>query len=190
MNKYAVTAAASVATLAGIAQAEDLLIVDLTVPDQITITATNGLSAATVTGTTFTGFYLENFFGNATASGLISTLVSGNLTAASVATDNSPALFNSAGNAGLNIWSYSATTTTTFTAGQQAFTGSATWSIGPAFYADMLDGPLSGDIYFAADTDDDIPGAALLGQYRVIPSPAALSLLGLGGLLGAARRRR
>lgn len=189
-NKLVIGTVASIASLAGVAQAEDLLIIDLTVANQITISATTGASSANASGSVFTGVYLQNFFGNTTSAGLVSTLVSGNLTAASNVSDNSPALFNAVGNSGLNIWSYSASANSTFTTGQQAFTGAGTWTMAANFYADMLNGPTSGNIYFAADTDDDLGGATVIGQYRVIPSPAALSMLGIGGLLGATRRRR
>jgi len=49
-----------------------------------------------------------------------------------------------------------------------------------------------GDIYFPADSSDDIPGATVIGQYQVssIPEPASLSLIGMGIGLIALRRRR
>ena len=188
-SKQALGAFALVAGLATGAQAADLLLIDLTVANQITITATTGASSANASGSVFTGFYLANFFGNTTSSSLVSTLVSGNLTAASNTSDNSPALFNSIGNSGLNVWSYSAAANSTFTTGQQAFTGSGTWNVAASFYNDMLDGSTSGNVYFAADTDDDLAAATVIGQYRVIPAPASLALLGLGGLAAGRRRR-
>ena len=54
----------------------------------------------------------------------------------------------------------------------------------------MLAGNTSGDLYFPADTADDIAnGATLIGQWRVVPTPGAVSLAGLCGV-GALRRRR
>src|SRR5690606_32531854 len=75
---------------------------------------------------------------------------------------------NSGTDAGLNIWSYSATSPTTFTAGQVAFTGTATWSITPELYAAMLTAPSSGNLYFPADDTSDLATATLLGTYTVI----------------------
>ncbi len=151
---------------------DELLIVDLTVENQVTITATTAASLATTSGSTFTGFILENFFSNAgtQAIGTPAYVGTPTLTAASVPTDNSPSLFRGGSNTdfGMNIWSYSSTGTTTFTIGSQAFTGEATWSITPELYAAMLTAPESGNIYFPADTSDDIPSVASLGTYSVL----------------------
>ncbi|MBK8464407.1 MAG: proprotein convertase P-domain-containing protein [Chloracidobacterium sp.] len=148
----------------------ELLVIDATTTNRITITATSGVSAATISGSTTTGFYFQNMFANAgTFVFGTTTLVSGNLTAASVPTDNTPALFRlNNTDPGLNVFSYSATATTTFTAGQLAFTGAGTWTITPAAYAALLTAPASGNIYFPADDAADLPTAVVLGTYRVI----------------------
>ncbi len=182
--------AASVVAAAGIAQADDLLLIDLSVPNQVTITATSGLSAVSASGGDTTGVYLENFYGGA-GSSLSAPLVSGDLTNAENPTDNSPALFRAgASDPGLNIYSWSSDSTVTFTAGSLAFTGSGTWTLDAPEYADMLAGSTSGNIYFPADDVSDLPNAQVLGTYRVIPTPAAATLLGLGLGVGALRRRR
>jgi len=53
----------------------------------------------------------------------------------------------------------------------------------------MLNGNTSGNIYFPADSFDDIPTANLLGTWVVIPEPSTISLLGLGALALIRRRR-
>ena len=189
ISKKALGAIVATAGFAVGAQAEDLLIVDLSVANQVTISATTGAASANASGSTFTGVYLENAFGNLSTSSLGALLVSGNLAPTSNTSDNSPSLFNALGNAGLNIWSYSSSSSSTFTAGQQAFSGAATWSISAGAYADLLDGPSGGNIYFAADTDDDLSSATVIGQWRIIPAPSSLALLGLGGLVAGRRRR-
>lgn len=148
----------------------ELLVVDLTTTNRITITATSALSAATRSGSTNTGFYLTNIFGNAGTFALgTTTLVSGNLTAASVPADNSPALFRlNNTDRGLNVWSYSGTGTTTFTAGQLAFTGTGTWTITATAYTALLTAPATGNVNFPADDEADLPASAVLGTYRVI----------------------
>ncbi|MCA9292235.1 MAG: hypothetical protein KDA20_00295 [Phycisphaerales bacterium] len=189
--KGALCAAVSVATLAAAANAEDLLIVDLTITNQVTITATSGLSSATVAGSDTTGVYLENFYGVA-GGALTNALMSGDLTNAENPSDLSPRLLRGIAGAdpGLNIWSFSSDSTVTFTAGSLAFVGSGTWSLSASEYSDMLAGNTSGDLYFPADTADDIAnGATLIGQWRVVPTPGAVSLAGLCGV-GALRRRR
>ena len=184
-RRHTVASLALVA-IAGSASAELLLEVDLTVIDQITITATDGAAGASASGSTFTGFYLASFFNDASLSGIING--TGSLTAASVASDGSPSLYSSGSSFGLNIWSYSSTGDTTFTAGETAFSGSGTWTLSSSQYALFLSGNTFGDIYFAADTDDDLPGATVIGQWSVVPAPGAIALLGHAGSGG--RRRR
>lgn len=171
------------------AQAEHLLEVDLSVVNQVTITAAAGVSMATVSGSDTTGVYLENFYGGSGDS-LSASLVSGNLTNAENPSDNSPSLYRggAGGDPGLNIWSFSSDSTVTFTAGSLAFVGSATWTLDANEYADMLAGSTSGMIYFPADTVDDIPGATAIGTYLVIPTPGAVALIGLAGLARSRRR--
>lgn len=186
-------AGVSVAAFATTASADDLLIVDLTVANEVTITATAGLSAVTASGPDSIGVYFENFYGVA-GGPLSATLVSGDITNVMEPPDNSPALFRGGGGTdpGLNLWSWSTASTVNFTAGAQAFTGSGTWSLDPAEYADMLAGGVTGgNLWFPADTVDDIPGAQQLGTYVVIiPAPGAFMLLGAGLGLGMVRRRR
>ena len=136
----------------------------------MTITATTNNSAATVSGSDTTGFYLENFFSNdPNDEAITNTLVSGDLTSAANASDGSPSIFRggSGTDPGLNVWSYTNDPTSDFTAGSQAFSGSGTWSLTPEDYAAMLTAPTSGNIYFVADTVDDIAGATLIGTYTV-----------------------
>lgn len=190
--RAAISATGAVALLAGAASADDLLIVDLSVANQVTILATGGLSAVNALGSDTTGVYFENFYGGS-GSSLSDNLVSGDLTNAENPSDGTPALFRGGAgtDAGLNVWSWSTDTTVSFTAGQIAFVGSATWTLSATEYAEMLAGSSSGNLYFPADTSDDIGNASLLGTYSVIiPSPAAGTLLGLGLGAGALRRRR
>lgn len=187
-----VCAIATLALFATGAQADDLLLIDLSVPNQITITATAGLSAATISGGDTTGVYLDNFYGVAGGSLSTTSTGAGNLTNAENPSDGSPALFRGGGGSdtGLNIFSWSSDVTVTFTAGELAFTGSGTWALDAPEYADMLAGNTTGNLYFPADTADDVANATLLGTYRVIPAPGAATLLGIGLGLGAVRRRR
>ncbi|MFG0293339.1 MAG: hypothetical protein ACF8MJ_09325 [Phycisphaerales bacterium JB050] len=186
--KTAITAAAVLA-LSGAAMADDLLLVDLTVPNQVTITATDGVSAIDATSSAFTGVYLADFYTAGTLPGLGSVAGTGDFTSVGSPSDGTPSIFNSAGNFGLNIWSFSGAAST-FTAGQQAFQGSGTWAVDPDDYAQMVAGNLFGDLYANADTDDDLPANGVLGTWRVvIPSPGTAGLLGLAGFAAVRRRR-
>ncbi len=184
----------ALAGAAGVASATTgnvLLCVDLSVVDQVTITATDGLSDATISGSDGIGVYLNNFYTGAGATGLNETLVSGDLTNFLNASDGTPNLFR-AGTAdtGLNVFSWSDDSSVDFQSGVQAFTGSGTWDLNSDDYADMLAGNTFGDLYFPADDAGDVAGATLLGQYKVVvPAPAGLAVLGLGGLVAARRRR-
>jgi len=184
----AVVALAAVAGLGTAASADVLLTYDVSVPNQVTLTATTGNSAASVITSNFTGYLLANFFTADQA--VTSTLVSGNLTTFSDPSDNSPALFRSGStDAGLNVWSFTTATNATFTAGAQAFTGSATWTLTPAVYASFLSANTSGTIYAPADDSTDISSATAIGEYSIVPAPGAIAIMGMGGLLVSRRRR-
>ncbi len=188
--KLGLCATGAAAVLVSGAQADDLLLVDLTVLNQITITSTAGLSAVTVSGSDGIGVYLENFYSGPRASGVTDTLVFGDLTNVGAPSDGSPNLFTfGLTDPGLNIFSWSNDATVTFTAGTQAFQGSATWTLAADDYAEMLAGNTSGNLYFPADDLSDLPNAMIIGTYRVIPTPGAAALLGLGGLAAIRRRR-
>lgn len=190
--KTLVLAASAAALVAGSATAEVLLVVDLSVTDEVTVTATSGLASASATGSPGIGIYMEGLVsGGAASSGVV--LSSGDFTTAANATDNSPSLFSFSADTGLNIWSYTADATTDVTSGATAFSGSATWAVSNAFYLELLAGPTSGTVYLPADSDDDLPSgggsAVAIGEYSVIPEPGSLALLGLGGLAMLRRRR-
>lgn len=184
----------AIATIPVSAQAATLLQIDLGTANQITISATKGASSATVNGSDTAGAYLDGFFISSVGS-MNETLVSGNLTSASNPTDNSPNLYRT-GDPGLTIWSMSTDFFLDFTAGSQAFTGSATWSLHPVEFAYLLANQGSGDIYFAADSLAGLSSAILIGQWEVIapsqvPVPAGFLLMGtaLAGL-GTLRARK
>ncbi len=183
------SAAAILATAGGVQAQDKLLIVDLTVVNEITITATNGLSGGTVSGSDGIGFLLADFFVGSGPSIFNSAGVGDLNSAQNGSPDGSPALFNSSTSVGLNVWSYTNDPTTDFVAGTQAFSGAATWTLTAGQYAAALAGNSSGTIYAIADTDDDIPGATALGTWNLIPAPSTAALLGLGGLAAARRRR-
>ena len=162
-----------------------LLEVNLSVIDEITITATSGTSAATVSGPDFTGIYLDDFFAFDPADGDLSGSNVGTLTSALNVSDGSPRLWNRSGfDDGANIYSFVDGITADFIMGQLAFTGTATWSVSSTAYSAALAGAPSGNIYFPADRDDNIPGATLLGTWHrkenALPVPAPIALIGLG----------
>lgn len=183
-------ALASCAGLASATVGNVLLEIDLSVANQVTITATNGLADASISGADVTGVYFDNFYGGAGDS-LSATYQSGDISTFGDDSDGSPSLFRagSGSDSGLNMWSWATASTVDFTAGEQAFQGSAVWALDANEYADMLAGNTFGDLYFPADDFSDIAGATVVGQWAVIPAPSALAVLGLGGLVAARRRR-
>ncbi|MEM6331404.1 MAG: PEP-CTERM sorting domain-containing protein [Planctomycetota bacterium] len=187
------------ATMTPAAKADLLLTVDLSVINQITITATDGLSEITTSGSDTTGVYLDLFYGAGVAGGGLgdSTLVAGDLTSFLNTSDGSPLLFRSTFpdvDTGLNLFTFTDDLDAEFVAGTQAFSGSATYTLNADDYSDMLLGNTSGDVYFPADSDDDITGLTPLGTWEVVggvipePTTFALSAIGLIGLGGLRRR--
>ena len=173
------------------AQLDELLLIDLSVPNQVTLTATAGLSAATVSGNDVFGVYFEDFYAADGSVSLGDTYVSGDLVSAGSTFDGTPELYRDAtDDRGLNMYSWATESEVTFTAGALAFTGSTTWTVDPARYAEMLNNNTVGNIYFPADEVGDLGVADLIGTYRVVPAPGAATLLGLSLGLGAVRRRR
>ena len=182
------------------AQAAVVLQLDLSTVNQVTISATTGLSLASVSGSDSTGVYLKDFFGNRVFSTSGSTRLAGaNLVYFNATSDGSPDLYRSADtDPGLNIYSMDNDTpsTASFTSGVQAFKGSATWSLTAQQYAVFLQAPTSGDIYAFADTIDDLNGGPqLIGQYSfvssaAVPEPTSMAIFGLGALGMAYRARR
>lgn len=190
MNKIATIAGLAIAATAMTATAEDLLHIDLSVGNEITINALAGLSSATTSGSVFTGVLMGDFY-NGGSDG-VNVSGSGDLVSNGTVSDGTPGIFNSAGNNGLNFWTWTSSASAAFTAGDVAFTGSATISgLDAVDYNDMLAGNTSGDIWAFADTDDDIPFAVVIGQWTttVVPAPSSLALLGLGGIVAGRRRR-
>lgn len=194
MNKIATIAGLAVSTSTMTASAAILLQVNLGFTNQITITATTGHSAISIAGSDSTGFLLADFFNDPTSS--FNYTGGGGFSSSANPSDGSPNLFNGAANVGLNIWDWTVDPVVNFIAGAVAFSGSATWVVDPADYARMLGGNTVGDIYFPADTDDDIIGgpllqrgdAGILGTWEVVPAPSGMALLGLGGILAGRRR--
>ncbi|MFT3683535.1 MAG: hypothetical protein QM783_01205 [Phycisphaerales bacterium] len=175
---------------ASVAMADDLIFIDLSVANQVTVTANAaGLSSAAATGGTGTGILLANFWtGTGTVTGTFSNGVGGFRSVLGSAGDNSPSLYRfGTTETGLNIWSFA--TTATFAVGQQAFSSSFVATLTPAAYTEMLANAGSGNIYFQADDSSDIPTAVVLGTWRVVPTPGAAAVLGLGGLALGRRRR-
>ncbi|GAB4544091.1 MAG: hypothetical protein Tsb0013_00900 [Phycisphaerales bacterium] len=183
--------ALAVLATAGAASAQQLdvlLEVDLSVPDQITITATDGLSAATITGSDGIGFYLDQII-DGTNSNEADALVSGNLVSAQNTSNDDPDLFHFSGNTGLNVFDVVATGDLNFVAGETAFSGSATWNISADFYATFAAVGSRGLVYFPADDDTDLTSASVLGEWVIVPAPGAGALLAMGGLVAVRRRR-
>jgi hypothetical protein len=184
-----IAATAGLAVAVGAANAAELLVVDLSVVNQVTVTATTGASSVSAAGSNTTGIYLQNFY---TGPGVgMNISAPGTFTTFNNPSDGTPAIFRVANDPGFNMWSMSTAATLTFTAGQQAFTGSGTWNVSAQQYADLIAlGNRTGNIWFAADSIDDLPNAVVIGTYRAfVPAPGAAALLGLGGLAAARRRR-
>ncbi|MFM8251850.1 MAG: PEP-CTERM sorting domain-containing protein [Planctomycetota bacterium] len=180
------------------ARAAVVLQVDLSTVNQVTISATTGLSSASVSGGDYDGVYLKDFFGGSTIFSFTRQLVSGaDLVYFNATSDGTPGTYHYYDDPGLNIFSMDDGTPDPafFTAGVQAFKGSATWLLDSSTYAVFLQGPTSGDIYAFTDKLANIVGAQVIGQYSVVtesavPEPTSMAIFGFGALVVAYRARR
>jgi len=191
MNRVQVMVGVSLAALAMTGSADVLVSLDLTVENQLTMTATEGNSAITATGSDFTGILFGGFLGGLGGGTGFNFLVSSDFSSAQNLADATPSFSVGGGGSdfGLNIWDMSTDINLSFSEGRRAFIGSAVWTLNSNFYQNMLAGADSGNIYFPADDDGDIPGAEVLGTYTVVPAPSGFALLGLGGIVAGRRRR-
>lgn len=166
----------------GAANSAILLEIDLSQEDIIRINATNNSALVNSVGTDFTGVYLEDFFASAIV--LNEVLLQGNLVTANQLSDNSPNLFNSNGDLGLNIFSMTDENSITTTVGQAAFSSFAIFAVGSDVFQSALNGALSGNLHMNADTIGDLSDPAfnsqLIGSWAVVsevPAPSVLLLM-------------
>jgi hypothetical protein len=194
-----IAAVIGLATSIGASQAATLLEVDLSVTDQLTITATNGLASVSAGGDAFTGFYLDNILGTAISFQFDDEASAGDLTSLGDTPNDTPWLFVPVNGSGLgvNVYDYVDGDTISVTAGEIAFEGSATWDITSELYNSLLAGPSLGSIFLPADTLDDIIGMQSIGEWAhagavaPVPLPAGGLLLSTALLgFGWARTRR
>ncbi|MBO6514251.1 MAG: hypothetical protein JJ974_09840 [Phycisphaerales bacterium] len=178
-----------IAALTPLTSAEVLLHIDLSVHKKLTITATEGLSANTITGRNLIGIYLEGLNGNNTNIGVENSTDFSNLTSASNPADTYPLIEAHAIDSGLNIWALSTDNELDFTESQRAFTGTATWDLTTSAWESLLAGTKTGNIYFPARYSQDLDQAAFLGTYQVIPSPSSFVPFTLLALAITRRKR-
>jgi hypothetical protein len=180
------------------AQAAVVLQLDLTTVNKVTISATSGLSLASVSGGDNQGVYLKDFFATGGSAFDTDADAGGSLVYFNATSDGNPGLYRDNNDPGLNIYSMDNGTpsSASFTVGVQAFKGSATWSLTAQQYAEFLQAPTSGDVYAFADEIGDLNGGPqVIGQYSfvgsaAVPEPTSMAIFGLGALGMAYRARR
>ncbi len=174
----------------GVASAQgNLLRVDLSRLDTLTISATTEHPAISVFGSDSTGVYLADLFGsNNTLTSFVATAAVGNdLTSFLNTVDsNGPAIWRSpvGPDSGLNVysWTNDGSAGTGFDSSMQAFSGTASYTIGHDMYMELLaSGGRSGDVYFPADNLGDVTSASQIGSWSlvIVPEPSTFSLAGL-----------
>jgi hypothetical protein len=181
------------------ARAGVVLQIDLSTVNQVTISATTGLSAASVSGSDGNGVYLKDFLATASAGTFnVSPVAGSSFVYFNTTAGASGRLFRS-GNTdpGLNLFNlHHFSSTQSFTAGVQAFKGTTTWDVAPDLYATFLAAPTSGDVYAFADRISQLNGGPqVIGQWGIVssaavPEPTSMAIFGLGALGLAYRARR
>jgi hypothetical protein len=176
-------------------QANLLLDVDLSVENTITISALDGSSLITESSDLFEGVYLADFFADSFTSSIGDSLISSSITSAVDTSGLFNDLFHFDNDPGLNLFSFDAGVAS-FTAGELAFVGQGTWTISEVAYQSAINGPLSGSLFFPADSVNDISDLSAIGSWAVsnigdveVPGPSVV-LLFILGLAGVALSRK
>ena len=182
------------------ARAGFILNIDLSTVNQVTISATTGVSLVSVSGSDGDGVLLKDFFAASLNNFNLSSNAGGSLVYFNSTSDGNPNIQKeNSSDPGLNIFIMDNGTPNpaSFTTGVQAFKGSATWNLSPTQYAVFLQAPTSGDVYAFAYSQGSLGGAQVIGQYSVgsisaVPEPTSIAIFGLGGLgmVYLARRKR
>lgn len=200
MTKTVATLFALMTALPSASQAATLLSVDLSVANQVTISAEPGIVNTTAFGSDGVGIYLPDFFDTPGTGFNIGDDPGGNFASSNQIADGSARLFRASGDTGLNIYSFALGSLVSFTAGTPAFTGSATWTLTPGLYSEFVAAPGAGSLFFPADSAGDIAGLSPIGEFATsnavvpapVPVPASVLLLGsvLMGLGLFGRRKK
>lgn len=174
-------------SLLGTSQAAVVLIVDITDPSAVTITATTNFSAINdSTSQDGNGIVLKGLFSSGSGSG---SFTSGDLAApGGVAYNFSANGFNSTvTDLDLNLFSQDKSNTQSFVDSAAAFTGSLTINLDSE---DLSGVGSSGDV-LVGDGEPGGGSGLVIGTYQIIPEPSMVSLLIMGlGTLCIVRRRR
>ncbi|QDT60483.1 PEP-CTERM motif protein [Stieleria bergensis] len=180
------------------AHAGVLIGLDLSVTNQLTLTATTETAIGTVTGPTSNGIVLE-------ATGSVASQLLGGAsdtfgfksTGAFVQVETSGLLDSGVYSLNLYESSFSDSVSTSITSGQQAFVGTTTITLDATSYNNLLNGPSSGKIYaFEDNATTFATNGTYIGDWAkasTVPEPSsaiAMGLLGIVGFAGSRRRRR
>ena len=178
------------------AHAGVLIEFDLSVTNQLTITATTGTALASVTGNTGTGIVLEGtgeLIGDSLgdASDTFGFQSTGALSRVKLSRINASGVYS------INLFEEnpSDSINTSITQGQQAFVGTTTITLDATEYENLLDAPNSGKIYAFADYYDYATVGTYIGDWAkassgAVPEPSTAIAMGLLGVLGFAGNRR
>ena len=178
------------------ANAGVLIELDLSVTNQLTLTATTGTALESTTGNTGVGIVLEGTgeVENYALGGTSDTF--GFKSTGAFEQVSTTRILNSGVNS-INLYenNFSNGINTSITEGQQAFVGTTTITLNPQSYAELLNAPSSGKIYAFADNPSYATQGKYIGDWAkassgTVPEPSTAIAMGLLSVLGFAGNRR
>ncbi len=177
------------------AHAGVLIELDLSVTNQLTLTATTETAIGTVSGPTSNGIVLQGT-GNVDSNLVGGTSDTFGFKSTGAFNEIKTSRLLDSGVYSLNLYESGASVSTSITSGEQAFVGTTTMPLDATSYNNLLNGPSSGKIYAF---DDGATTFATNGTYigdwakassGNVPEPSTAIAMGLLGVLGFAGKRR
>ncbi len=188
-SRIACVCALSAFVFGAAASASDIVVVleiNATDPSAVVFTATGAASNAIDNSvSTNSGVTLLDLFASDIDLGFVTPASAGDLTASGATAPFNRIVngFSTVGLRDLNMWNAGSSSDMDFNFTDAAFTGSWTIDLSGATFG----GP--GRFGFIVSDDDPANTGEIIGEWRLVPAPGGVAVLGIGGIVGLRRRR-